>query len=202
MSDVRIPTQKRSIEKRNRIIKKGFELMCEKGYHNTNTKEIAKYAGVSTGIVYQYFNDKEEIFYEGIKEYSNELLNIVINFFDKNIIDINNIDTILNDMIDLLIKNHKISKKAHNELIAMSHLNEKVSEYYKFQEINITKKILEIIENNNININNSFEKMHIIYNIVDNLCHEITYHNHNEINYDIMKKEVINIIKNILKGNN
>jgi len=201
MSQVRIPTQKRSIEKRNKIITKGFELICEKGYHNTNTKEIAKYAGVSTGIVYQYFNDKEEIFYEGIKEYSNELLNVVVDFFDKNSININNLDSILNDMIDLLIKNHKISKKAHNELIAMSHLNKKVSEYYKHQEINITKKLTEILIDHNINIDNSFEKMHIVYNLVDNLCHEITYHNHNEINYDIMKKEVISIIKSILKGN-
>ena len=40
MSDTRMPTQKRSIEKRNKIIKCGFELMCEKGYYNTNTTEI------------------------------------------------------------------------------------------------------------------------------------------------------------------
>ena len=31
MSDTRIPTQKRSIEKRNKIVEKGFELMCENG---------------------------------------------------------------------------------------------------------------------------------------------------------------------------
>lgn len=29
-----MPTQKRSIEKRNRIIEKGFELMCEKNIIN------------------------------------------------------------------------------------------------------------------------------------------------------------------------
>ena len=62
MSDTRIPSQKRSIEKRNRIIKMGFELMCEEGYYQTTTTDIAKYAGVSTGIIYQYFNDKKEIF--------------------------------------------------------------------------------------------------------------------------------------------
>ena len=49
----RIPTQKRSIEKRNKIIAKGFELMCEKGYYNTSTPDIAESAGVSTGIIYQ-----------------------------------------------------------------------------------------------------------------------------------------------------
>ena len=30
MSETRMPTQKRSIEKRNKIIEKGLELMCEK----------------------------------------------------------------------------------------------------------------------------------------------------------------------------
>ena len=58
---VREPIQKRSIEKKEKIIEYGFELICDKGYYNTNTAEIAKAAGVSTGIVYQYFNDKHDI---------------------------------------------------------------------------------------------------------------------------------------------
>lgn len=41
-----------SLEKKEEIIKAGFDLMCKKGYYNTNTVEIAKFAGASTGIVY------------------------------------------------------------------------------------------------------------------------------------------------------
>ena len=48
---IREPRQKRSIEKKRKIVMAGFQLFCEKGYYNTNTAEIAKYAGVSTGIV-------------------------------------------------------------------------------------------------------------------------------------------------------
>ena len=44
MSEIRIPTQKRSIEKKDKIVEKGFELMCENGYFNTSTNDIAKYA--------------------------------------------------------------------------------------------------------------------------------------------------------------
>ena len=51
MAITRIPTQKRSIETRDKIIAKGFELICNNGYYKTNTPEIAKYAGVSTGII-------------------------------------------------------------------------------------------------------------------------------------------------------
>ena len=51
-NEIREPVQKRSIEKKEKIIKAGFDLICEKGYYNTNTAEIAKKAGVCTGIVY------------------------------------------------------------------------------------------------------------------------------------------------------
>ena len=74
MSNTRIPTQKRSIEKRNRIIEKGFELMCEKGYYNVSTPDIAESARVSTGIIYQYFTDKKDIFIEGVKNYANTIM--------------------------------------------------------------------------------------------------------------------------------
>ena len=41
-NEIREPVQKRSIEKKEKIIKAGFDLICEKGYYNTNTAEIAK----------------------------------------------------------------------------------------------------------------------------------------------------------------
>ena len=52
MGEIRNPIKKSSIEKKNKILEKGFTLMCEKGYHNVNSVDIAKYAGVSTGIIY------------------------------------------------------------------------------------------------------------------------------------------------------
>ena len=70
INEIREPIQKRSIEKKEKIIQAGFELICEKGYYNTNTAQIAKAAGVSTGIVYSYFKDKHDILIEGIKIYA------------------------------------------------------------------------------------------------------------------------------------
>ena len=46
MSNIREPIKKSSIEKKNKIIEKGFELMCEQGYHNLNCADIAKYEEV------------------------------------------------------------------------------------------------------------------------------------------------------------
>ncbi|MBE5806441.1 MAG: TetR/AcrR family transcriptional regulator [Clostridiales bacterium] len=198
MAETRIPTQKRSIEKRNKIIEKGFELICEKGFHNTNTNEIANYAGVSTGIIYQYFNDKKEIFIEGVKNYSASIMYPMLNLLENNNIDINNFSDIIESIIDSNIKSHNISKKAHEELMAMSHLDEDVANAFNYYEMEITDKIVSVLENNNIRLENAKEKIHIMVALIENLCHEIIYHNHNEINYDIMKKETINIIINFL----
>ena len=72
--EVREPKQQRSVEKRKKIIEAGFQLFCEKGFHNTNTVEIAKLAGVSTGIVYNYFVDKKDIFIAAFDSYANSIM--------------------------------------------------------------------------------------------------------------------------------
>lgn len=198
MSETRMPTQKRSIEKRNRIIEKGFVLMCEKGFYNTNTNEIADYAGVSTGIIYQYFNDKKEIFVEGVKNYSNTIMYPMLQVLETEKIDINNIEDLMFTMIDKLIKNHTISKKAHEELVAMEHLDEDIANIFKEAEILTTTRIVNLLNNNGIYIENAKEKIHVIIGIIDNLCHEIVYHKHQELDYNLMKNYVIDIIKNTL----
>ena len=79
----REPIQKRSIEKKEKIIKFGFDLICKNGYYNTNTADIAKAAGVSTGIVYNYFNNKHEILLEGLKIYFNKIFYPSIDFLNN-----------------------------------------------------------------------------------------------------------------------
>jgi len=199
MPEIRVPTQKRSIEKRNKIIEKGFELMCEKGFYNTTTTDIAEYAGVSTGIIYQYFNDKKDIFLEGVKNYSASIMYPMVNILEMGKFNINNLNTILKDMIDKFIKSHKISKKAHEELMAMSHLDEDVSKIFKNSEIEMAEKIVNLLQENNIDIKNPREKIHIIIGLIDNFCHEVVYHKHKNIDYVVMQEEVILSIISILK---
>ena len=199
MPDTRMPTQKRSIEKRNRIIEKGFELMCEHGYYNISTPDIAEAAGVSTGIIYQYFNDKKDIFIEGVKNYANTIMFPMLTVLESEKIKIDNIEKLLKNMIDSFIKNHTISKKAHEELMAMSHLDEDIANIFKESEFEMTNKIVEILKYNNIKIENPIEKIHIVMGVIENLCHEVVYHKHHKIDYDVMVNEVIKIVVNLLK---
>lgn len=200
MSETRMPIQKRSIEKRNRIIEKGFETMCEQGYYNTTIPDIAKYADVSVGIIYQYFSDKKDIFIEGVKQYSDHILYPMINLLESDKIETKNLKVILKNIIKKFIENHTISKKAHEELLAMSHLDDDVAKIFKDYEYEMTEKIVALLENNNIYLQNPREKVHVICGIIDNFCHEVVYHKHSKMNYNIMQDEVISIIINIIKG--
>lgn len=198
MGDIRKPIKQSAIEKKQRIIEKGFELMCEKGYHNVNSVDIAKYAGVSTGIIYQYFNDKRDIFIEGVKNYANNIMYPMIEIIEKKI-NKNNLEKILEQIIDKFIESHKISKKAHEELMSQTYIDEEINNIFKQNEIDLTNKIVKALEYNEFKTENLIEKVHIIIGIVENFCHEVVYHNHKNMNYEQMKKEVIKTIIYILK---
>ena len=72
MSDTRrsrLPQQKRSMEKRERILESAYSLICSRGYNNTSTPEVAKEAGVSVGTVYAYFEDKHDLLMAVVDRY-------------------------------------------------------------------------------------------------------------------------------------
>lgn len=54
--------QQRTIESRKKLLNAAYELFSEKGYYNTNTKEIVRRAGISIGNFYNYYQDKGDIY--------------------------------------------------------------------------------------------------------------------------------------------
>ncbi len=198
MSKIREPIKKTSIAKKEKIIEKGFELMCTKGYHNVTCIDIAHYAGVSTGIIYQYFTDKRDIFISGTKDYANKIMFPMLDIIVNKKIDKNNLKEILSKMIDSFIKTHTIKREAHEELMAMSNLDEDIAKIFTESELKMTKQISEILIESGFNKTNIEEKVHIFINMIDNYCHEVVYHKHKDLDYNAMKEEILNIIVNIL----
>lgn len=192
--NIREPKQKRAIEKKEKIIEAGFELICDNGYYNTNTAEIAKKAGVSTGIIYQYFTDKHDILMEGLQIHGNEIFFPILTFDIENY-DIKNFEYDLEKLIDNQIKNHKLSKKAHEEITAMIHTDEEVAKFFYQKELGATEKIKNVLIKNHFKNDQLNEKVHIMIGLIDNLCHEVVYHKHKNINYDDMTNITIKNIK-------
>lgn len=197
-NEIREPIQKRSIEKKEKIIKYGFDLICKKGYYNTNTAEIAKAAGVSTGIVYNYFKDKHDILLEGLERYANNIFNPMLDFSSNIDINKNNFKDVLREMISSFIQNHKLSQSAHEEITAMTHSDKDVAKFFHKHEMDMTNSMTNLLLKNNFNSQNLAEKVHIAINLIDDLCHEIVYHKHSTMNYDIMINLVIDSIYNLI----
>ena len=54
-------------ERRGQIVRAAVKLFSEDGYYTTTIQQIAKQAGISTGLIYQYFRDKDDILFLSLK---------------------------------------------------------------------------------------------------------------------------------------
>ena len=65
-------------EKRNLIMNVALEHFAAEGYHNTTINHIAKHAGISKGLMYNYFESKEEL----LAAIVNRSLSEIVRYFD------------------------------------------------------------------------------------------------------------------------
>ncbi len=186
---VREPRQERSIEKKNRIIEASYALFSEVGYYGTNTAEIAKRAGVSTGIVYGYFQDKRDILISVLEIYIERAFEPVLRLLDK----LNHpfdFSAVVSAVLDATIKTHKKNAKMHEALHSLTHNDESVNMEFIQLEDNITVKIAKKFESLGLKIENAMEKIHLAMDIVQSFSHEYVFDKHEYIDYLVMREMV------------
>lgn len=49
--------------RRSQLVSATIKLFCREGFHSTTVKDIARVAGVSAGLVYQYVQDKQDLLF-------------------------------------------------------------------------------------------------------------------------------------------
>lgn len=54
-------------ERKKQLLRVALDVFIEKGYYGTSTREIARRAGVSSGLLFHYFSSKESIYLELVK---------------------------------------------------------------------------------------------------------------------------------------
>ncbi|MCM1194722.1 MAG: TetR/AcrR family transcriptional regulator [Corallococcus sp.] len=186
---VREPQQERSIEKKNKIIQSGYELFSEVGYYGTNTVEIAKRAGVSTGIVYGYFQDKRDILICVLKIYIEKVSAPILDIIKPNANTLS-LYEIAQGVIDRTLDLHKENAKLHNTLHSLATTDELVNAEFMKLENNITKRISEQLAEIGVSSVDILEKTHLAMNIVQSFAHEYVFDKHNYLDYPKMKEIV------------
>lgn len=195
---VRQPQQERSIEKKNRIIEAGYELFSEIGYYGTNTQEIAKRAGVSTGIVYGYFKDKRDILICVLEIYIRKVTKpLMVVMKDLKCKD--DLDKVVPEILDATIKAHESNARLHNTLHSIAPTDEAVNSAFISLENHISQKITGLLASVGIVCDHPNEKVHLAMNLVQSFAHEYVFDNHDYIDYEVMRKIVSATIVNLFR---
>lgn len=192
-NNVREPQQERSIEKKKRIVEAGYELFSEVGYYGTNTAEIAKRAGVSTGIVYGYFKDKKDILICVLEIYLDEVYKPISEMLDK-ITSPVNYEKIIPHVLDATIKTHKKKYKIHEALHSLAGSDKEVNAEFIALEDKLTSRFYERLSALGENTENLKEKIHFAMGTIQNYCHEYVFDKHDYIDYATLEKMVIEAV--------
>ena len=198
-NEVRQPRQERSIEKKNRIIEAGYELFSEVGYYGTNTAEIAKRAGVSTGIVYGYFQDKRDILICVLELYVNKAFDPILKMFDKLTAPVNYTE-LVPKVIDATIKTHKKHAKMHEVLHSLGSTDEAVNSTFIALEDELTLKIANKLSSLGVNTDNPMEKVHFAMDVIQSFSHEYVFDKHEYIDYFVMREMVTKTVIELLNS--
>ena len=178
----RIPTQKRALEKYNRILEAAYKLFNERGYYNTTTADISKEADVATGSVYAYFEDKKDIYIRVIEKLNEKFILPTHDFWvensDKQFNNPDETKELFRVFIKIMIKNHDFSKTFHNEMEALTLLDVDIAMIRKEQERRRDENIVDIFKVLAIPFKGEEEEkifFHYSFFIIDDLCHKTVY---------------------------
>jgi|SRR5208282_230671 len=151
MSDTRrsrSPQQKRSIEKRERILESAYSLICSRGYNNTSTPEVAKEVGVSVGTVYAYFEDKHDLLMAVFDRYMVTFDAERDEAMDTLRTSKDNLRDTLRHLIDRLVAVHDESKAFNLELKALYYSDPAIAALLDAQDGKIRSAITDFLREN------------------------------------------------------
>ena len=112
----------------------------------------------------------------------------------KTMTDSVDIEAEARSLIQISIQSHRENLAAHEEMIAMSHLDGDVHSRFMELEHEITEAVSDYLEAGGIHVPHLKEKTHIAYNLIETLCHEAVYHRHPYIDYTEMIEETVRLL--------
>ncbi|MCP4552553.1 MAG: TetR/AcrR family transcriptional regulator [Bacteroidetes bacterium] len=136
--------QDRAIETRNRLMEATFEILVEKGYASTTTREVCRRLNVSKGTLQHHFATREEFIIAAI-EY---VLEKNINNFQQTLAEMPMEKSSLRDMVRVLWEKHWANDifYAWLELVNASRTDEVLNEKVKATAKQSMEKYLDVFK--------------------------------------------------------
>ncbi len=116
----RSPQQRRSIDKKEKILDAAYQVFCAKGFYKTTTIEIARRAGVSIGSLYSYFTDKNDLFTAILDRYDAEFDALRMRALDPGDGRPRTPAEVIRSVMAALLQEHEASKELNREIKMLS----------------------------------------------------------------------------------
>lgn len=191
--NIRQPKQRRSIEKKEKILHSAFDLICEKEYNSITITEIAGRAKVSPGTLYSYFTDKKAIYLEVYAMYHNQIA-LPSHEYLQNIKPPFEIKGLVEFTMDSVVQRHIPSKRVHDEFMRLINIDEDFGRLERQLMYDSIEIIIELMDKYNYNVKNSHEKLHIALHIFDIYAHECVYHKTEGLDYTKIKDTILSFV--------
>lgn len=192
----RVPTQKRSIEKKQRIKDAALKLMSEKGYFATSSNEIAREAGVSIGTFYSYFKDKKELYAELVDDiYTAVLTPINLNELPDDL----SIEETVQLYVTAVFRGHEYQTAFQREISSLSEQSDEFRAIEMFHKSNILHVFSEALKAywEELKPQDLETSTYIILTTVEAVIHDTLFHNGGK-NKEAVIRELTAMIVNYL----
>lgn len=190
---VRVPKQKRSIEKRELILEAAQRLFSVKGYHEIHSNAIAAEAGVAVGTFYAYFSDKKTVLLELIRRYQEEFFMRI--FLDVPVENIKSLEKLVHSLVRGAFHAFDIDPDFHRVIYAMQFFDEDVKNIFlvsEKKEVMQLKKILKK-EKERLQIKNAEGVAVVLHHAVTGVAHKIKL-----INSTVSEKRAIDTVTEMI----
>lgn len=184
--------QKRAMETREKLLKSALKLYTEKGYHSTTVDEIAKNAGLSTGVAYRYFKNKKDMLLAAIT-YGFSVI--------KELAGIEEADFLKTDLENTLTAFERIHTEYyafHEELEGLRHSDSDVGKLYDEFTKTAIQNVYENLPEEIRKKPDSLENLYIAIGIMENYCHTYMHNRLSKSRLKVMRKNVIRIVEEVL----
>lgn len=192
----RVPTQKRSIEKKQRIKDAALKLMSEKGYFATSSNEIAREAGVSIGTFYSYFKDKKELYAELVDDiYTAVLTPISLNELPDDL----SIEETVQLYVTAVFRGHEYQTAFQREISSLSEQSDEFRAIEMVHKSNILHVFSEALKayREELKPQDLETSTYIILTTVEAVIHDTLFHNGGK-NKEAVIRELTAMIVNYL----
>ena len=157
--------QTRAIQTREKLLQAALKMYTQQGYYATTVDQIAKEAGLSTGVAYRYFKNKKELLLEALT-YAFANIKQLTGVQESSLFE-GNLEAALTTFEKLHIQYYDF----HEELEGLRHFDKEVAELYDSFYDTAMQEIFEQLPQAIKDHPNAKEKLSLAIALMEHYCH-------------------------------